>query len=244
MKPHDFRRAVATVTGLQDCLDDEVVIGHLATLTQVKEAAEAALLVKEAENQKLRGLLQKARDTYPCNICGWPRPFDAEHNICKCCGYQPGYDDPAIYKWDGAWWSRSAEGKPQILLAMEATLARLTAYVQHKPECRYRECAKCGYSDRLLHDVTSTAPLRHPFVSVGCTCGLDTLPSTGQASGRTPGEVQAVIDEMTEALGSGAFFNPEMFGSMLKPGDNPILRWRDTLLAAQAGRTPQKENER
>ncbi len=39
-------------------------------------------------------------------------------------------------------------------------------------------------------------------------------------------------EELTEALGSGALFNPEMFGSMLKPGDNPILRWRDQLSAA------------
>lgn len=47
-----------------------------------------------------------------------------------------------------------------------------------------------------------------------------------------PTDVQAVIAEMTEALCQGAFINPEKFGWMLKPGDNPILRWRDTLQAA------------
>lgn len=46
-----------------------------------------------------------------------------------------------------------------------------------------------------------------------------------------PTDVQAVIAEMTEALCQGAFFNPEKFGWLLKPGDNPILRWRDTLEA-------------
>ena len=42
--------------------------------------------------------------------------------------------------------------------------------------------------------------------------------------------VVQVADEMTEALANGATFNPEMFGAMLRPGDNPFLRWRDRLL--------------
>ena len=42
-----------------------------------------------------------------------------------------------------------------------------------------------------------------------------------------------VIAEMTEALAAGALFNPEMFGSILRRGDNPILRWRDALLDVQ-----------
>jgi hypothetical protein len=45
-----------------------------------------------------------------------------------------------------------------------------------------------------------------------------------------PSPLSLVIKEMNEALQSGAFFNPEMFGSMLKGSDNPILRWRDELL--------------
>lgn len=50
--------------------------------------------------------------------------------------------------------------------------------------------------------------------------------------------VQAVIAEMTDALSNGAFFNPEMFGSMLKQSDNPIFRWRNRLAetAADAGK--------
>lgn len=50
--------------------------------------------------------------------------------------------------------------------------------------------------------------------------------------------VEQVENEMTEALCNGAFFNPEMFGSMLKGSDNPILRWRDALtsLRQEAGR--------
>jgi hypothetical protein len=46
--------------------------------------------------------------------------------------------------------------------------------------------------------------------------------------------IRQIVQEMTEALGTGALFNPEMFGSMLREGDNPIRRWRDSLLAVQA----------
>ena len=50
--------------------------------------------------------------------------------------------------------------------------------------------------------------------------------------------LRLVRDEMTEALSSGALFNPEMFGSMLKGSDNPILRWRDSLDAILAHLQP------
>ena len=49
-------------------------------------------------------------------------------------------------------------------------------------------------------------------------------------------KLDAVIAEMTEALASGALFNPEMFGSMLKETDNPILRWRAALMNLRGGR--------
>lgn len=47
---------------------------------------------------------------------------------------------------------------------------------------------------------------------------------------------QAVVDELNSALSMGSLFNPEMFGSMLRTGDNPILRWRDALVEALAER--------
>ena len=70
-------------------------------------------VVAELRRQVSR-LRSEGRVLTPCVICGWPRPPDNEHNICECCGFQEGYDNPGVYTWDGEWWSMDDE-MPLIL---------------------------------------------------------------------------------------------------------------------------------
>ena len=70
----------------------------------------------------------KLRETVPCQICEWPRPhYEIEHNICPCCGFQPGYDRPEYYQWSGQWWAAGDDRKPRILRALEAAERRIAA---------------------------------------------------------------------------------------------------------------------
>jgi hypothetical protein len=78
------------------------------------------------------------------------------------------------------------------LTAVQLILAALPAssegahgwqdYVQHKPECRHQQCARCedvSFAYHRRHEL-GTNIYRHDFVACECTCGLDALltPST------------------------------------------------------------------
>lgn len=74
------------------------------------------------------------------------------------------------------------------------------------------------------------------YVSLEFSVFMDVLAALRSAEG--------VIAEMNEALQAGSLFNPEMFGSMLRGNDNPILRWRDLLAALRSSSSgPQKKIE-
>lgn len=88
------------------------------------EQLQQALAKLEAERTALQAQLAASKDTQPCAVCEWPRPAgDIEHNICPCCGFQPGYDEPSVYQWNGAWWSSGQPPKVvlNLLARAEAT---------------------------------------------------------------------------------------------------------------------------
>jgi len=75
-------------------------------------SSQEALRAKDQEIQEWRTRCWKARDTKPCEVCEWPQPIDNEHFICECCGFQPGYDRPESFTWNGEWWAGWKEDKP------------------------------------------------------------------------------------------------------------------------------------
>lgn len=75
----------------------------------------------------LAAVWKRARETQPCEVCRWPRPLDIEHNICECCGFQPGYGRSEFHEWDGEWWAKGIDRQPVIVERMERTIERLEA---------------------------------------------------------------------------------------------------------------------
>ena len=97
--------------------------------THLKEGCSSKPMT---DQDRLRALCPhefgKLRETVPCQICEWPRPhYEIEHNICPCCGFQPGYDRPEYYQWSGQWWAAGDDRKPRILRALEAAERRIAA---------------------------------------------------------------------------------------------------------------------
>lgn len=87
----------------------------------------------------------------------------------------------------------------------------------------FGDCANERHPGQILRSrsfVTTRCPIHEPMTPQDQTRTQDTTPD--------------LLAEMNEALQAGALFNPEMFGAMLKAGDNPILRWRDALAAERA----------
>lgn len=71
---------------------------------------------------QVRRLAAGIREQHPCVICRWPRPFDNEHNICECCGFQEGYDNVEAYIWDGRWWAAGVDREPLIVERLRLAL--------------------------------------------------------------------------------------------------------------------------
>lgn len=91
-------------------------------LADPKSVIDTLRAEKEQAQEAKARMWVEARYQQPCVICGWPRPLNNEHNICECCGFQPGYDDPTRYQWNGAFWAACIEPKPKILTHFEAAL--------------------------------------------------------------------------------------------------------------------------
>lgn len=67
----------------------------------------------------------KEQPPMPCKVCLWPGPVAPnEGDICPCCGFEAGFDDVEVYRWDGRWWS-SAQQQPPLIEHLDA--ARLQA---------------------------------------------------------------------------------------------------------------------
>lgn len=71
---------------------------------------------------------------------------------------------------DGEQWTALFHQHAAELLALQAHLTAVRAYMQHKPECRVGRCAECAVVQEY-HDVV----VSHVFIAAVCTCGLDAV---------------------------------------------------------------------
>jgi hypothetical protein len=103
-------------------LDEQHIRGQAKAGHGCALYSEALLAEIDALRAEMQALSSAARDTTDCIICEWPNPPDNEHHICPCCGFQPGYNSPDIYAWDGKWWAERCSIAPPKIVRQARTI--------------------------------------------------------------------------------------------------------------------------